>query len=141
MTLILDSGPLVALGDRRDPRQREVEQLLTREIGSLIVPLPVATEVDYLLGQRGGRVARLGFLEDMAKGRFLVECLTSDELLTVLALDRRYADLDPGLADLSVVVLADRFGTDRIATFDHRDFGTLRQIRGPAFRILPGDVD
>ena len=36
----------------------------------------------------------------------------------VLRLDAQYADNDVGLADLSVVVLARRFGTRRILTFE-----------------------
>lgn len=138
MTLIVDSGPLVALADRNDPARSAVARLLDTEPGSLVVPLPVATEVDHILGRRGGRSARLAFLEDVAAGRFLVECLTESEWPTLLALEQRYADLDAGLADLSIVVLADRFGSHRIATFDQRDFRVLRPLSGaPAFDLLP----
>ena len=114
--------------------------MLARESGTLVVPLPVATEVDHILGRRGGRVARLAFLDDLAAERFLVECLTAAELTVVAALERQYSDLDVGLADLSLVVLADRLGTDRIATFDHRDFRVLRRLDGGTFRLLPQDA-
>lgn len=139
--MIVDSGPLVALGDRRDARHRQVAAVLAAEPGSLVVPLTVATEVDHILGRRGGRAARLAFVEDLAAGRFELGCLTDDEMATVLDLERRYGDLDAGLADLSVVVLADRFGTHRICTFDERDFRVLRPLQGSAaFRLLPIDV-
>ncbi len=138
---MVDSGPLVALGDRRDDRQAQVQRMLARESGTLVVPLPVATEVDHILGRRGGPVARLAFIDDLAAGRFLVECLSAAELTVVAALERRYSDLDVGLADLSVVVLADRHGTDRIATFDHRDFRVLRRLDGGVFRLLPQDSE
>ena len=45
-------------------------------------------------------------LRDVAAGRFRVEGLTADEHGTVARLDEQYADLDLGLADLSVVILA-----------------------------------
>lgn len=138
MTLIIDSGPLIALADRNDPARTAVAQLLDAEPGSLVVPMPVATEVDHILGRRGGRVSRLAFLEDIATGRFVVECLTEPEWTTLLALEYRYADLDAGLADLAVVVLADRFNCHRIATFDQRDFRVLRPLRGAAaFELVP----
>jgi predicted nucleic acid-binding protein len=56
-----------------------------------------------------------------------------------LDLDRRYADLNLGLAALSVIVLAHRLGTRGILTFDQRHFRTVRPIQGGAFAVLPAD--
>lgn len=138
MTVIVDSGPIVALGDRRDQRQRAVQALLEAEPGSLIVPLTVATEVEYILRKRASWPARLAFVEDLADGRFMVECLTSNELVVLRHLALQYAHLDAGLTDLSVVILAARFGTDRVVTFDQRDFRVLRPLRGSeSFQLLP----
>jgi hypothetical protein len=142
VTLIVDSGPLVALGDRRDPWMPAVKHLLESEAGPLVIPMTVATEVDHLLARRGGPAAREAFIDDIASGRFQVECLTSDEWPEMLTLARRYADLAPGLADLSIVVLASRYGTTRVATFDARDFAVMRPLTGaPAFEILPSGRD
>jgi hypothetical protein len=52
----------------------------------------------------------------------------------------RYPDLTPGLADLSVVVLAHRFRTDRLLTFDERGFRALRPLAGGRFTLLPKDA-
>jgi predicted nucleic acid-binding protein len=110
---------------------------LRDEPGDLIVSLPVATEVDYLLGRRGGRAARLRFHDDMASGRFVVAGLSVDDFQTISDLERRYADLDAGLADLSIVVVAARHRTDRIVTFDQH-FRALRPLDGSAaFVMLP----
>lgn len=137
MTLVVDTGPLVALADRRDRRQSDVERILSEEQGDLIVPLPVATETDYLLGRRGGRRARLAFLEDLSSGRFLLAGLGQEDIFTIQGLEERYADLDPGLADLSVVIVAARHGTARVTTFDDH-FRILRPIDdSPAFDIVP----
>jgi predicted nucleic acid-binding protein len=57
----------------------------------------------------------------------------------VLQLDRQDADLDVGLADLSVVVLARRFGTRRLLTLDERHVWTLRPLDGGTFTLLPAD--
>ena len=40
----------------------------------------------------------------------------------VVDLERRYEDVDAGLADLSAVVVARRYGTRRLLTFDERHF-------------------
>lgn len=138
MTLILDAAPVVALHDRRDERQAAVEALFRSEPGLLVIPAPVSAEIDYMIATRLGEQSRQAFLEDVAAGRYVVECLDEDEYRTILDLERRYADLAPGLADLSVSVLANRFGTDRIATFDERHFRAIRPLSSsPAFTLLP----
>lgn len=138
MTLVLDSGPLVALGDRNDRDRGRVGQVLRAEPGRLVVPVPVVTEVDYLLGVRGGRQARLAFLGDLRAGRFEVAALEGADWATILDLEHRYADLDAGLADLSVVLVAARLRTDRVCTFDEH-FRVLRPLTGGgAFTVLPG---
>ena len=139
MTLVADAAPLIALADEIDPRGNEIAAVLGAERGDIILPAFVAAEIDYLVGRRTGRSARRGFLMDLANGRFRVECLLSMEYEMVLQLDRQYADLDVGLADLSVVVLARRFGTRRILTFDERHFRALRPLDGGAFTLLPAD--
>lgn len=139
MTLIVDSGPVVAMHDRRDAARPAVERLLRGEPGSLVIPASVTGEIDFLLGRRGGRTTRLRFIDDLAAGRYQVEALNPEEYLTLVELEHRYADLDAGLADLSIVVLAHRYGTTRIATFDERHFRALRPLEGGAFVLLPRD--
>jgi predicted nucleic acid-binding protein len=137
MTLILDTAPLVALADRRDPMQPRVEKLLHDEAGELVIPAPTTAEIDYLLGRRLGRPARLAFLKDLAAGRFTVASLNTDDFAVIADLARRYDDLDAGLADLSAVVVADRYGTRRLLTFDERHFRALRPLSGGHFELLP----
>ncbi|PYQ58058.1 MAG: VapC toxin family PIN domain ribonuclease, partial [Acidobacteria bacterium] len=50
-----------------------------------------------------------------------------------------YHDLNIGLADASIVVLAKRYDTRDVLTLDERHFRTLR-FRRRAFRILPADA-
>jgi len=140
VTLILDAAPLIALADRADPMQSRVEAALVDEPGELVIPAPVSAEVDYLLGRRLGRTARLAFLDDVAEGRFTVACLDSDAYSVVAGLERKYDDLDVGLSDLSVVVIADHYRTERLLTFDERHFRALRSLKGAQFILLPADV-
>lgn len=139
MTLLIDAGPVLALADPGEPRRKAIAAMLRRERGDLIVPAPVAAEADYLLGARIGRDARRTFLEDLAIGRFSVECLEPDDYSTVLELETRYADLNLGLADCSIVVLAYRYRTRRLLTFDQRCFRAVHPLNGGAFRLLPAD--
>ncbi|MEP7379534.1 MAG: VapC toxin family PIN domain ribonuclease [Chloroflexota bacterium] len=140
MTLVLDAAPLVAVADRRDPLRPQIEALLRDEPGELVIAAPVTAEVDNLLGQRLGRRARLAFLADLAAGRFTVACLDESDHAVVADLEKQYADLDVGLADLSTIVVAGRLGTNRVVTFDERHFRALRTLDGSRFTILPTDA-
>jgi uncharacterized protein len=139
VTLIVDAAPLVALGDSRDRLHAEVGEVLRAESGELIVPAPVSAEADYLIRRRGTAAADRAFLRDVAAGRFRVEGLTADEHGAVARLDEQYADLDLGLADLSMVILAHRFRTRRLLTFDERDFRAVTPLAGGSFALLPRD--
>lgn len=141
MTAVLDAGPLVTVAENTSPEAMRFRAALERERGPVIIPAPVTAEVDYLLSGRRFGDASLEFLADIAAGRFSVECLTASEYMTVLQLARRYRDLRPGLADLSVVVLAHRFGTLRIFTSDMRHFRAMNSLSGAPFTLLPWDED
>jgi uncharacterized protein len=139
VTLILDAAPLVAVADADEPMRAAILESMRAEIGALVVPAPVTAEIDYLLGNRFGRSARSAFLSDLATGKFAVASLESHEYRTVRALEQQYADLDLGLADCAVVILAERYDTNRILSFDERHFRAVTPLQGGAFEILPAD--
>jgi predicted nucleic acid-binding protein len=138
---IVDAAPLVAASDKRDRMREAAQRALLSARGELVVPAPVTHEVDYLLGDRVDANAQQNFIADIADGAFSVEALTREEYRKVLELSERYADLKPGLADLSVVVLAARLGTLKIITFDRHHFRTMRPLQGGTFTLLPWDED
>lgn len=140
MTVVVDAGPLVALADIREPRRRAILDLLEAERGSLFIPAPVTAEIDYLLGQRFGPLARRAFLEDLGAYRYESPALDGRDYEAALALDRRYADLNLGLADLSVAVIASRLDTRRLLTFNERHFRAIRPLQGGTFTLLPADM-
>ncbi len=139
MTVVLDAGPLVAFGDANDPHFARVDHLLRTVEGPLVIPAPVTAEVDYLLGHRVGRGPRRNFVADLAAGRFIVACLEREDYSRIGELDARYADLELGLADCSVIVTAHRYGTTRLMSFDERHFRAVSPLGGGTFTILPAD--
>jgi uncharacterized protein len=139
LTLLVDSGPLAALADARDPKRDRLLQTLLTERGSLVIPAPITAEVDHLLGERLGEAARRAFLAALASGRFTVACLEREDYVAVATLEARYADLRLGLADCALVVLAHRCETTRIMTFDERHFRAVAPLAGGTFTLLPAD--
>lgn len=139
MTLILDAAPLVAVADANEPLRTAILGSMGAESGALVIPAPVTAEIDYLLGSRFGRSARSAFLRDLATGKFAVAGLERYDYRTVRALDQQYADLELGLADCAIVVVAERYDTKRILSFDERHFRAVTPLQGGAFEILPTD--
>ena len=105
------------------------------------MPAPLTAEIDYMLSSRGATQAARDFIVDVAAGRFRVECLAAEEYPLVLSLMDRYADFEPGLSDLSMVVLAYRFDTVRILTFDQRHFRAMTPLQGGVFSLVAFDEE
>jgi uncharacterized protein len=139
LTLLIDAAPLVALADQDEPRRAAILEVLEAEAGGLLIPAPTTAEVDYLLGQRLGHGARTAFLRDLTAGRFTVPALEREDYAAIVDLDARYADLGLGVADWALVVLAGRYRTSRILSFDERHFRAITPLHGTAFVILPAD--
>lgn len=140
MTLLIDAAPLVALADADEPQRETIQTALSHESGALVIPAPTTAEIDYMLGKRFGAPARRAFIADLAIGRFSVAALEREEYARAIDLEARYADLELGLADCALVVLAARYRTTRILSFDERHFRAVRPLYGDAFTILPQDV-
>ncbi len=138
MSVVLDTSVVVAFVNRRDDDHGRVATWMeTVEEGLLTTPLVVA-EIDHLVLRGGGQDAALAFYEDLHSGAYPVEWWPEAVTQTVAAA-REYRDI--GLADASLVALAARLGTVRVATFDERHFRIVRLPTGEvAFALLPDDV-
>jgi uncharacterized protein len=100
----------------------------------------IAAEVDHLVGTRGNPLALTGLRSDLAAGAYLVEWWPG-VIASAVKVAKRYTDTGLGLADASLVALAERLSTIDIATPDERHFRTVRPLTGgKAFRLLPADV-
>lgn len=142
MTLVVDAGALYAQADADEPGHHGVVRLLRAERGPIVTTELTTAEADYLILTRLGVEAELAFLDDLVNGTYSVECLSQGELRTAREVVARYRDLRIGLADASLVVLAHRYGTRRILTFDERAFRRIQPLgagRSASFTVLPAD--
>ncbi len=97
-------------------------------------------EVDHLAATRAGEQALRAFRADLSAGAYAVEWW-ADAISDCVELAEQYADLGVSLTDASLVALAARVETSRIATLDERHFRAIRPVSGgPAFRLLPADA-
>ena len=136
---MVDAGALYAQADADESQHEDVARVLQAERGPLVTSQLVVAGVDYLILKRLGIDVELSFLEDLAEGTYTVDALTAPEVAIARDVAARYRDLELGLADASLVVLANRWQTRRILTLDERAFRAVAPIQGGSFTLLPAD--
>lgn len=140
MTLVVDASALYSQADERDPNHPAVRSMLEGERAALATTEAVANEADHLILARLGFDVEIAFLDDLANGTFAVACLSLEEIGAARRLVEQYGDLTLGFADASLVVLAARLGTRRLATLDERSFRAVSPLQGGTFTLLPADA-
>ena len=136
--LIVDTGPLVAAADRADPYHQACAELLETDQGPLITTPMVVAETVYLISRQLGPGAEATFYDAIITGTLIVDDLTIDDWVRVRELVDRYQNLPLGGTDASVIAVAERHRTTRIATIDRRHFSIVRPAHCDAFTLLPG---
>ena len=135
--MIVDTGVLYALLDRRDRHHRPAVELLTTTAATPRVPLLVVAEVAHLAATRLGTAAEVRFLADLATGTLITEPVSPADWERVAELVARYRDLPLGTVDASLVALAERLDDPVVASLDRRDLGVVRPRHCDALTLLP----
>lgn len=136
MILLDSSGLLAAIDSSQAEHKAAVRALAAAEPPLLLSPFVLA-ELDYFLANRVGQHAETALLQEVADGAYQLEPFGREDVAAALAIIGKYADLGLGLADASLVVLADRHEVSDILTLDQRHFRTVRRRGGQSFRLLP----
>jgi predicted nucleic acid-binding protein len=138
--IILDtSGLLAALDASESHHAAAATALRTAGEPRLLSPFVLA-ELDYLLGRRVSVAVERAFLGEVAAGAYQLEPFGNDDIASATDIIDRYPGLDLGLADASILVLAERHRALDILSLDERHF---RAVRGPGrrpLRLLPADA-
>jgi predicted nucleic acid-binding protein len=136
VTLILDTGPIVAALNEQDPDHQRCADLLAGA-QDLLVPSPVLVEVDYWLIKLGDAKVWGDFVADINRGAYRVVHPTDADLVRAAELEQTYEDLDLGLVDACTVALCERLGETALATLDRRHFSVVRPRHCTHLTLLP----
>lgn len=126
--IIIDTGPLVALFDPKDPDHNPCHLVLDQITSPLCCTEAVLTEVLHMLdaGSRGIQ----GIKEFILNEYLHIYSLTHTEILSCFDLMEKYSDLPMDFADGSLLVIAERFHLSKIFTLDFKDFSAYRFTKG-----------
>jgi hypothetical protein len=132
--ILIDAGPLVALLHRDDQDHARCVAALRSVRTTLATTWPPLTEAIYLLSFSAE--AQDALLEMVERGAVRVLPIEEADIPRVRGLIRKYRNLPMGLADATLVRVAEREGIQQVFTLDRRDFTTYRVGRR-AFAIIP----
>lgn len=135
MPLLLDTGPLYALADKKEPDHKQVKSFFEKTREFLILPWVIVPELAYLLKERLGAPAELAFLRSLNRQEFVLQEMDEVDLVRAEQILADYPDF--GMVDSVVMAIAERLKIQKIVTFDHRDYRRFRPLHCDAFILLP----
>ncbi|MGH2449679.1 MAG: PIN domain-containing protein [Candidatus Limnocylindria bacterium] len=138
--ILVDSSGLFDAMNETQPGHGAARLALEAEEAPYILSPFVVAELDYLISERVGLKAELAFLAEIAAGRYDLAPFAAGDVAEARDVVARYRDLSIGLADASIVVLAGRYGANRVLTLDERHFRALQAPDGGHFTLLPADA-
>ena len=127
---LVDTGPLVAVFDKDDKHHAAAVHWLKLAKKPLVANIAVLTEATHMLSFSVH--AQLDFL-NWAQGFLEIDRDTTTDLGRITSIMRKYRDRPADFADASLVALAERLKTDRIASTDS-DFDIYRTANGRPLR-------
>lgn len=137
--ILADTSAILQVVSSSAKRHADVLRVIEELAGPFLLSPFVLAELDYMLGTRHGQGAQLALLDEVVEGAYELAEFDSAEVEAAADTIRRYADLNIGLADASIAVLAERHRTVDVLTFDSRHFRVMRGPGGRPFRLLPDD--
>ncbi len=138
--ILLDTSGLLSALDASQRFHRECVQALRAAQPPLLLSPFVLAELDYLLAKHVGSTAQEMLLAEVARGAYQLEVFTADDVARAGEVIQRLPGQNIGLADASIVVLAERHAVTAVLSLDERHFRALRIDRRKRFRILPFDA-
>jgi uncharacterized protein len=131
--IILDTGPLVALFDERDPDHGWVHAQMDRLPDSVVTCEAVLTEACFLMAR--GRMNPVIILRKVSDGTLRPAFDIADEAAALETLMSRYADTPMSLADACLVRLSELHRNCRVFTLD-RHFKHYRRYGRSVIPLL-----
>ncbi|WP_320668935.1 PIN domain-containing protein [Patulibacter defluvii] len=137
MTIVLDTSFFVALTDRRDDAHAEVAAYFQATDEDFVTTPLALAEMDHFAARVGGPDGQQLVWDDFDAGVYGLRWW-ADGLRDTIAVARGRPEI--GLTDASLVALAARLHTTRIATLDLQHFRAVTDRNGQPFTLLPADA-
>ena len=136
--IVVDTGVLLAVADSDDRWHTRCQALLEQyPSAQLALPAPVIPETAWMIASVLGPEVEGAFVASVARGDFAIIDLLPADWTRTSELVVRYADLNLGTVDASVIAVAERLNVVTVATINPRDFWVVRPNHCDAFELVP----
>jgi uncharacterized protein len=132
---LVDTGPVVAYLDQKDPAHAEVGAAMDAFSGRSVTTPAVITEAMHFVSATPGGAHALAELVDRS-GMTVYDVCQPTDLREAARLMDRYSDTPMDLADATLVMLAEVLEVFDVLTLDRHGFSTYRTIEGGGFRLV-----
>jgi len=136
-SLIIDTGIVYALADRKDKWHDAAALFMSDFTGRIFIPSTVLPEACYLLNTYLGLDAEISFVQALISRELALELSTFHDLARIAELLKKYRDSNIGFVDASVVAVAERLKICGILTTDRRHFAMIKPRHCREFTLLP----
>lgn len=137
MSLVLDTGPILAMLDRDDPDHTRCVALIDSTREDLVIPAPVLVEVDYWCRKLLGTQVWKTFVDDIGLGAYRLFNLDPRAALRAAEIETEYDDLRIGYVDAAVITTCELLNERKVATLDARHFNVVRPTHCERLELLP----
>jgi len=125
-TILVDSGPLIALFDKTDTYHLSVLEFLKSFQGKLVTTWAVLTEVSHMLDFN--LQAQIDFLKWVEMGGVEVYDISQNKLSHIIEMMQKYTNVPMDLADATLLYVAQTQNIKKILSIDS-DFDIYRTIK------------
>jgi len=122
-SILIDAGPLIALFDSSDKHHRRISTFLKENPYRYVSTVAVFTEVSHMLDF--SIAARRDFYEWVMYRGIIISDINQNDMLRLIELTDKYADVPMDFADATLVITAEKTGIREIISID-RDFDIYR---------------
>lgn len=133
-SILLDTSAVVALLDSTDVHHEAVGSYWHE---NLLLPIPLLAEVDYMVSKYLGPHISRAFFRGVENGDLELIGLDNAAFARANAIMARYPSVPLGIADASVMALAETHQIPRILTLDRRHFSLVKPSNMDYFELLP----
>ena len=122
-TVLIDTGPLIALFDRDDKYHTSIVEFIKNTNYRFISTTAVLTETMYMLDFN--IAVQLNFLEWIMREGVIIHEIKQSNIKRIIDLTRKYSDRPMDFADATLVIAAEERGIRQIISIDS-DFDIYR---------------
>lgn len=122
-TVLIDTGPLIALFDRDDKYHTSIIEFIKNTNYRFISTTAVLTETMYMLDFN--IAVQLNFLEWIMKEGVIIHEIKQSNIKRIIDLTKKYSDRPMDFADATLVIAAEERGIRQIISIDS-DFDIYR---------------